>query len=123
MKRDLNLVREILLWAEDHKDAKIHEKPPIKDYTDAQIYYHIHIMSQAGLVYALESTEMSRNPQVTLVSVTWAGHDFLSAARDDVLWKKAMKTVLKEGASFTFDYVKNWLRENIDQIPQIPPIV
>ena len=81
MKRDLNLVREILLWASEQKDAKIYQNPVIEGYTEEQIFYHIHIMAQAGLVFAMESEEMNGNPTVTLVSVTWAGQDFLDAAK------------------------------------------
>jgi len=70
MKRDLNLVREILLWASNQNDAKIYENPVIEGYTAEQIFYHIHIMAQAGLVFSLETKEMSKNPQVMLVSIT-----------------------------------------------------
>ena len=122
MKRDLNLVREILLWASNQKDAKIHANPEIDGYSEEQIYYHIHIMAQAGLVFSWESTEISKNPQVMLVSITWAGHDFLDATRDDALWKRAIKILNKEGVSFTFEIVKDWLRENTPEIPPIPPI-
>lgn len=114
MKRDLNLVREILIWASEQKDAKINQNPVIAGYTEEQIFYHIHIMAQAGLIFAMESNEMSKNPQVTLVSITWDGQDFMDAAQDNVLWNKAMKTVLREGASFTFQFVKDWLRHHID---------
>jgi len=45
--------------------------------------------------------------------MTWSGHDFLDAARDETLWKKAKQTVMKPAASFTFEIVREWLKNEI----------
>jgi hypothetical protein len=45
--------------------------------------------------------------------LAWAGHDFLEAARDETPWSKAKEKVMKPGAAFTFDLVKEWLKAEI----------
>jgi hypothetical protein len=48
--------------------------------------------------------------KVVTKHMTWAGHDFLDAARDETLWNKAKVKFVKPGASFTFELVKEWLK-------------
>jgi hypothetical protein len=38
--------------------------------------------------------------------MTWAGHEFLDAAREDTRWKKAMDIVRDKGRSVTFEVLK-----------------
>ena len=72
--------------------------------------YHVCLLRQAGLVdAAVRNVTGFPSPIAILNSVTWSGHEFADAARDDVLWKKATRTVLKEGASFTFDLISTGL--------------
>lgn len=114
MKRDLNLVREILLWANEQKEFAFYANPVLKDYTDDQISYHVYLMEQAGLVIAHNhQTIHDSGPNKILFCVTWDGHDFADAAKNDALWKKAALTILKEGKGFTFDLVKEWLKANL----------
>ena len=71
-------------------------------------------MVDAGLVEG----DVARGGQgdalgVVTTQMTWSGHDFLDAARDETLWKKAKHTVMKPAASFTFEIVKEWLKAEI----------
>jgi len=110
MKRDLNLVREILLWATEQVNAGFSENPTLQGYTDEQIGYHVHIMEQAGLVAATDSTMLDGpGPSAILRSLTWEGHDFIDAARDDTVWGKVKSKILTSGASFSFGLLKEAL--------------
>lgn len=110
MKRDMNLVREILLWATAQEDAGIYANPSLTDYTEDQIAHHVHLMWQAGLVDAVDTTTLDgAGPSATLMSVTWAGHDFIDAARDNTIWNKTKSKVLSSGVAFTFDLLKEVL--------------
>jgi hypothetical protein len=42
--------------------------------------------------------------------MTWAGHDFLDAARDVSIWNKAKEHVLKPGFSWSFSILTEFLR-------------
>jgi hypothetical protein len=110
MKRDMNLVREILLWATAQEDAGIYRNPTLDGYSESQIAHHVHLMWQAGLVEAANATtNSSGGPAAIIMSVTWAGHDFIDAARDDTIWNKTKNKVLSSGAAFTFDLLKEVL--------------
>lgn len=111
MNRDMNLVRAVLRSAVDCPHGIIGENPKIEGYDDECIAYHVYLMAQAGLVKAANVTfGESRSPQALLDEITWAGYDFADAAADDAIWKKASVTVLRHGASFTFDLLKEWLK-------------
>lgn len=114
MKRDMDLVREILRAAIAEPHGYMGRNPSIGDFSDEEVGYHVWLMEQAGLVHASEvGGATSKSPHSILVSLTWDGHDFADAAADDNIWKKALNTILKEGQSFTFAYVKNWLQLQI----------
>jgi hypothetical protein len=51
--------------------------------------------------------------QVVVVALTWKGYDFISAAKDDSLWKKAKESILKPTGSMTFDVLLEWLKAEI----------
>ncbi|MXS85317.1 DUF2513 domain-containing protein [Nitrosomonas sp. HPC101] len=117
MKRDMDLVRKILLKAIAEQHGYTNGNPSIEGVSDEQVGYHVWLMEQAGLVHAIIPGGLtSESPYAILVSPTWNGHDFADAAVDNKIWKKAMRTVLKEGKSFTFSYLKHWLES------QIPPM-
>ena len=110
MKRDLNLVREILLWATAQEAAGLDGNPSLPGYTEDEIAHHVHLMWQARLVDALDiTTNNSAGPSALLTSVTWAGHDFIDAARDNTIWNKTKSKVLASGLSFTFELLKEVL--------------
>ena len=45
-------------------------------------------------------------PTGLVTNLTWAGHDFAEAARDETRWKNVMKTVKEKGGSVTIDVLK-----------------
>jgi Hypothetical protein (DUF2513) len=90
MQRDMNLVREILLWAVSQEHAGLDENPKFSEYTEEQIEFHVHIMWQAGLIDAIDiTTNTSKSPAAMISSVTWIGYDFIDAAKNNSVWNKA----------------------------------
>ena len=122
MKRDMDLVRTILQKVESSEDPwGLHETLDIEGYTQNQISYHIKLLHEAGLLDAQEVSEMGRDGfRWWPGSLTWAGQDFLNAAKDDSLWKKAKETVIKPGASFTFDLLLAWLKAQVTTTLGLP---
>lgn len=45
--------------------------------------------------------------------LTWSGHEYLDAMRDDTIWKNAKKTILDKTTSWTFEPVKHALTKVI----------
>jgi hypothetical protein len=100
MKRDMDLVRAILMEVEKHSAGFAPSEMKIDGYTPDQIAYHAHIMGQAGLVNAIDVTHMgSAGPEAMVSSLTWQGHEFLDAAREPTRWAQAKALVAKSGAA------------------------
>lgn len=112
MKRDLDLVRSILQWMEARPEGRnVAWEVIIDGYTDEQIGYHVHLMGQAGLVIAKDSTFLeSHSPYAIPVSITWAGHEFLGASGDSSLWTSAKKKVIGPAGSVAFSVLLEWLK-------------
>lgn len=115
MKRDMDLIRKILLAIEAHPKPDNWGVPidlAIKGYSPEGISYHIKLLAQAGLVEAKDASTMGKY-QWRASSLTWAGHEFLEASRDDTLWEKAKKLVLEKTGTLTFEGLKLALMEVI----------
>jgi len=95
MKRDMDLVREILLYAEQHATPSNPCSVKIEGHSEEEVSYHLRLMRDAGLIDA-------RTPGGSIWAVlglTWAGHELLDAARDDSRWSKAKKTLADKAGS------------------------
>lgn len=112
MKRDMELVRKLLLWIEAQEHGRnIAWKIEIDGYTEEQIGYHAYIMAQAGLITAMNATYSdSKSHCYVPESLTWDGHEFLSAIKDDTVWAKARETVLKPAVGATLAVILEWAK-------------
>ena len=102
MKRDMDLVRKILLHVEENEDG--HISLDIPDHSRDEIYRHVELMKDKDLVEAVIVPAGDGAGHEILacevMRLTWAGHDFLDAARSDTVWEQAKKLCLdKTGAS------------------------
>lgn len=102
MKRDMDLVRKILLRLEDHESGFAPDELAIDSYTDDQVGYHVYLMGQAGLLEVADRTGLSsRTPCALPLNLTWDGHEFIANAREETNWLQAKKVVSGAGeASF-----------------------
>jgi len=102
MNCDMNLVRNILLHIENQESGYAPVDFVMNGYNHEQIHYHAYIMMQGGLIEGIIYTDFSsQSPQAIPKNLTWAGHEFLQAARNDTLWKKAIDTVQEKGGTIT----------------------
>jgi hypothetical protein len=71
-------------------------------------------MCEAGLLDANVLTGAHGEPmQAIIFGLTWEGHDFLDAARDDTIWKAARDKIIKPGMSWTFSILLEWLKQEV----------
>lgn len=114
MKRDMDIIRKILLNAEDdlypYGAHVTLEGVPIETCA-----YHVALMIDAGLVKG-HVTETNYCPHVSarIDSLTNAGHDFANGIRKDTIWNMVLENVIKPGASYGLsvlvEYVKTQVR-------------
>lgn len=98
MKRDMDLVRSLLLQLEEHPHGYPPDDIEMDGYSEEEVGYHFLLMVEAGLIEGEEfSTIGSSSPSVIPTRLTWYGHDFLDACRDSKRWKKAQGIFAKLG--------------------------
>ena len=112
MKRDMDLVRKILLTLEsiqlpmgaivfiDPSDAEYQ----IDGYSIDQIDYHVNLICAAGFV----DTGGGALPMTGIAfrGLTWEGHEFVDSIRNDEVWEKTQRG-FREAGGFTLDLVKD----------------
>ena len=106
----MDLIRQILINAEarNFENGEPHELFQASTPDEA---YQIALMKDNGLVEGDITTTNLIPSEATIYRLTWAGHDFLDAARDNTIWKIAKEKVLKPGASWTFSILTEWLKQ------------
>ncbi|MEM0949292.1 MAG: DUF2513 domain-containing protein [Pseudomonadota bacterium] len=97
MKRDLEVIRKILLQVEASDD----DPTTLKDVTipgveQLKISHHIEMLSEAGFVDAVDCTTMDGHDwQVS--RLTWNGYELLDAIRDEEVWEGTKSKLAKVG--------------------------
>jgi hypothetical protein len=101
MKRDLDLVRRILLHLEGGGESASPSGWSAfvdEGYDLAAIHYHVRLLHDAGLIEADEIVPGQWWPE----RMTWSGHEFLDAARNEELWRETKQRVERGAGSAPF---------------------
>ncbi len=101
MKRDMELVRKILLAVEAMEPTPQLRNPVIEGYDPYIVDHHVYLMSEAGLVKAIgTSTQQSGPlPRAAARHLTWEGHEALEVFRNDTVWQQTKTAVEKAGGA------------------------
>ena len=100
MKRDMDLIRAILLLVEVESSGYAPQNLEVEGYTQEEIGYHISLLGEAGLAVVHDVTDFgSKSPTGKIIRLTWAGHEFLDAARERTTWNQAKDAINKVGGA------------------------
>ena len=102
MKRDMDLLRQILIVVRDHEDPSKPIELNIEGYTEDQIGYHVYLLSDAGLIATFSGATLSDMGSWIPQAATWHGHEFLDAVQNAGVWAKVKQTVKDKGGSIPF---------------------
>lgn len=105
MKRDWEIIREILLKAEALEPGKTLRPESFEENSIQTIAYHLSLMQEAGLVHCTV-IEISGGIHFELYRLTWEGHEFLDSTRDDTVWRNIKSTILSKSSNMSFDIIK-----------------
>ena len=97
MKRDMELVRQILLAFEAVPADEAPEVNSIDGYSDTDVAYHLYILVEAGLLRGDVVTDQEYPPVVQVFGLSWGGHEFIASARPPEVWEKGKKMIAKLG--------------------------
>jgi hypothetical protein len=109
MKRDIDLVRMLLIHLEEKPDDKMVKELELDGYDKSNIKYHFILMDQAGLIRCERDVSSSTSDRVINVfpfSLTWQGHELLEASRNETTWKKAKSIVMTKSGAISVDVLK-----------------
>ena len=107
MKRDLELVRAILLAMEQHPHGFAPDRFTIAGYDQDTIGHHIWLMAQGDLLMAhVVTCQGDASPRALPEAITWAGHEFLDAVRHDTVWLKLKAEMKDKGLSLPFSLLQ-----------------
>ena len=111
MKRDMDLVREILIAIECSEDGNLNFDA--LEYERQQVYLHIELMKEHGLVDAVIIPDDDGPEHEILMCkierLTWDGHDFLDKIRDESIWEQAKRKCLDGTGGLSFELFKDCL--------------
>lgn len=108
MKRDLDFIRELLLFIEESNSANIppNEFLQLTDDFD-KICYHLHLLYESSYIEAYDITCIGYEyPQYQVRWLTNEGCDYLDAVRSNSVWDKTKDFLTSTGSSAALDTVK-----------------
>lgn len=109
MRRDMDLLRLLLLKLEIISEEAHsififdYEELAVEGYTEDMVAYHLDLAVEAGLIDQGGSGTMSG---FMFRRLTWSGHDFTDAIRDDDIWQKT-----RQGANAAGGFSLELLRD------------
>lgn len=107
MKRDMDLVRKILLKIEEEYVSTPIYNLTIEGYDMETVAYHCEILHEAGLVSDYEA--QYGDDEIVIFGVgglTWEGCDYLDKVRDDSIWQKTKSAIKEKSLPLIFDTIK-----------------
>ena len=108
MKRDMDLVRLILMEIEEKYRSTAIYNLTIDGYDTDTVAYHCKILDEAGLISDYKATYADNKIYTFVVGpLTWDGNDFLEKIRDDSRWKKVKDTISQKGLPLIIDTIKS----------------
>lgn len=108
MKRNLDLIRTLLLHFEAKSDHAAEKATHIEGYDELTVKYHVLLLAQAKLIdYEPELTTTGRIIRAIPFGLSWHGHEFLDSVRNDKVWEQVKDRARREGTEMPFEIVKS----------------
>lgn len=108
MRRDLDLVRSILIYVEDADSEVDAGDMATKRWPIELVAYHVRLMAHHGLIdVSRDISDMNGSTiELTVAGITWDGQDYLDSIREPKVWKKVKKILADTVGSTTLDVVR-----------------
>ncbi len=95
MQRDMDLARKLLFEIEREPYTVMPLEIDLAGYSSEVVEYHIILLVEAGLIEAQEP--LANSDLWRAKRLTWQGHEFVDAIRDETIWQSAQGVLLKIG--------------------------
>ena len=109
MKRDLDLVRAIILDIEARGTPLDLIDPRVEGFNELEVSYHVMLLEDAGLIRAMDRSAIGIF-RWSAGALTWRGHELAEYMHDEALWQAAKRDVLTAAGGLPLDAVQDRLR-------------
>ena len=110
MKRNMELIREILLHVEEIPTPDNFDLIEIPSHKQEEISYHVKLLGDAGFLDVYDLRTLGPNGfKYAPRALTNAGHDLLDSMRDRSIWEKAKDELKTVGGSASLEVVQSLL--------------
>lgn len=114
MKRNLDLIRDILLKREESREHRIFDTDFQNKYDILDINYNIELLEDLNFIECTSFHSMIRDEQGkrhpykahTILRITAFGHDYLDSIRNDSIYKETKEKIGPLISSATLDIIK-----------------
>ena len=97
MKRDMDLVRALLLKVEEEGSPTLRQVPEMEGVERDVVLYHVALLVEAGLLTALDASTFD-GPDFMEIGMNWRSHEFLETIRDPEVWQTTKAGAAKVGS-------------------------
>lgn len=108
MKRNIDLIREILLQLEE--DRLPYQSGPIGDWDIESVIYHKGLIFEAELAHGVNASTMEGR-DFCLTRLTNKGHDFIESARSKKIWDQAKGKLSEIGGVASLSVINELLKQ------------
>ena len=106
MKRDLDLIRQILLTVEeDHDGKQAITSLYISGYSRTTVQYHIRLLAE-GDYLDVNQIDTFAGTTYHIQGMTFKGHDYLDTIRDNTVWTQTKERLAQVGNTASLALVK-----------------
>ncbi len=102
MKRNFEIIRDILLKIEENKDDIC---TSLTEANKVEYIYHIDLLINKRLIEG-RVLKLYDGDRCKVDSLTWEGHDFLDAVRSNSIWDKTKNILKEKGLGMSFEIIK-----------------
>lgn len=120
MKRDWDLIRKILIAAEEKRPGEHLSNEDIDGCDPQLVAAHMDMLHDAGYIEARFSR--SNSLAAILLKITYSGHDLLDTMRSDSAWSGIKNVAKSKGLELTFEVVKQLGKVVVDKLIKGEPI-
>jgi hypothetical protein len=113
MRRNLEILREVLLAVELAEGPFDLTDGRIEDHSFAELAHHTELLIEAGLLKGevVYADTQGTPVYVRILRLTWAGHEFLATARDERTWQEALRATPAGPEAMSFEVLCEVLNE------------
>ena len=106
MKRDWDLVRLILLRAQDLPPRQSLQCTDLEGYDAEVVAEHMYLLDQAGLAEVTMARSNNSPASGRVNRLTWEGHEFIDLMTSDTQWNRVKETLKERGIDLSFEAIK-----------------